>query len=61
MSSATKKSKRPDRFHRQVELDLIEEAVASGKVRRYPMGATSDWDSKPLREKVRFGRYRGNR
>ncbi len=30
--------------------DLIAEAVAAGRVRRFPQGATSGWDERPLRE-----------
>ncbi len=30
---------------------LIAEAVAAGRVRRVPMGTSSDWDTKPFKEK----------
>jgi hypothetical protein len=42
-----------DRELRQLVRDeqLIAEAVAAGRVRRVPMGATSDWDDMGFRER----------
>ncbi len=34
-----------------VDEQLIAEAVAAGKVRRFPLGHTSDWDALPFRER----------
>lgn len=45
-------------YRRKLELELIDAAVSAGKVRRFPLGATTDFDSKPFRER-RVMLYRG--
>lgn len=41
----------PEDHCRKKELDLIDAAVSAGRVRRFPLGATTDFDSKPFRER----------
>jgi hypothetical protein len=41
-----------DQLQRVRDDQLIAEAVAAGRVRRVPMGATSDWDDMGFRERA---------
>jgi len=34
-----------------VDEQLIAEAIAAGKVRRFPLGHSSDWDALPFRQR----------
>lgn len=47
----------------KTEQELIDEYVASGRVRRFPLGYTSDWDDLPFREKraMMFQSMKGKR